>query len=158
MKREPKGAKRRRKAIQVFTYAQARSVSPYVASIARTLRDDTVEALIHRRNLQRMEKQPGRPDRAALIAMQDLDRDARRAEEGARDAAAELQRMDVYPLDPVQGLVLVPFVHEEQLAWYVFDLFDEEPLRFWRFQTDSEDTRRPVTPGQHGRVEVGGKA
>jgi hypothetical protein len=154
MKREPKGAKRRRKAIQVYTYVQAQSVAPYVASIVRTLRDDTVEGLIHRRTLQRMEQRPGRPDRVALIAKQDLDRDAGRAEDRAREATAELQRMDVYPLDPVQGLVVVPFVHEEQLAWYVFDLFDAEPLRFWRFQTDSEDTRRPVTAAQSGVVEV----
>ena len=27
---------------------------------------------------------------------------------------------------------------------YVYDLFDETPLRFWRYQDDPEDVRRPV--------------
>ncbi len=57
-------------------------------------------------------------------------------------------------LDPVHGQALVPFVHEEQLAWYVFDLFDPQPLRFWRFQSDPDETRRPLTQRQHGRVEA----
>ena len=33
-------------------------------------------------------------------------------------------------------------------------IFDPQPFRFWRFQSDPDDTRRPVTPRQHGRVEA----
>jgi hypothetical protein len=159
MKRQPKRAKARRQAIQIYTYAQAQSVAPYLAAVVRSLRDHTVEALACRRRLARLEGRPGRPGRDALIARQDLERQAARAEDNLRDAALELQALDVYPLDPVRGQALVPFVHEEQLAWFVFDLFDEQPLQFWRFQTDPEDTRRPVTPRQHGRIEeAAGKA
>jgi hypothetical protein len=155
MKRQPKGAKRRRQAIQVYTYAQAQSVAPYLASIVRSLREHSLEALSLLRRRQQLDQRPGRPDRAALIEGQELDRQAHRADDNVRDAVAEMQRLDIYPLDPVRGQALVPFVHEEQLAWYVFDLFDPQPLQFWRFQSDPEDTRRPVTPRQHGRVEAG---
>ena len=49
------------------------------------------------------------------------------------------------PLDAVQGMALVPFVHDDQAAWYVFDLFDSQPIRSWCYQSDPEETRRPLT-------------
>jgi hypothetical protein len=59
-------------------------------------------------------------------------------------AAEELAELDVYSLDPLKGQALVPFVHDEQLAWYIFDLFDAEPIRAWRYQSDPEHTRRKL--------------
>ena len=153
MKRNSKGAKRRR-TIQVWTLTQAKSAAPYLTSVVRSLREHTLEALAGRRRLRAIDERPGRPDRAALIARQDADAAARRAEDEASHDADELLALDIQPLDPVHGQALVPFVHEEQLAWYVFDLFDPQPFRFWRFQSDPDDTRRPVTPRQHGRVEA----
>ena len=153
MKRNSKGAKRRR-TIQVWTLAQAKSAAPYLTSVVRSLREHTLEALAGRRRLRAIDERPGRPDRAALIARQDADDAARRAEDEASRDADELLALDIQPLDPVHGQALVPFVHEEQLAWYVFDLFDPQPFRFWRFQSDPDDTRRPLTPRQHGRVEA----
>jgi hypothetical protein len=153
MKRNSKGAKRRR-TIQVWTLAQAKSAAPYLTSIVRSLREHTLEGLACRRRLRHIDERPGRPDRDALIARQEADADARRAEDRASEDGAELIALDIQPLDPVHGQALVPFVHEEQLAWYVFDLFDPQPFRFWRFQSDPDDTRRPVTPRQHGRVEA----
>ncbi len=154
MKRNSKGAKQRRKTIQVWTLAQAKSAAPYLISVVRSLRERTLEGLAGRRRLRQIDERPGRPDRDALIAKQEADADARRAEESASQAADELLALDIQPLDPVRGQALVPFVHEEQLAWYVFDLFDPQPFRFWRFQSDPDDTRRPVTPRQHGRAEA----
>ena len=154
MKRNSKGAKRRRRTIQVWTLTQARSAAPYLTSVVRSLREHTLEGLASRRRLRHIDERPGRPDRDALIAKQDAEADGRRAEENASHDADELLALDIQPLDPVHGQALVPFVHEEQLAWYVFDLFDPQPFRFWRFQSDPDDTRRPVTPRQHGRVEA----
>ncbi len=154
MKRNSKGAKQKRRTIQVWTLAQAKSAAPYLSSVVRSLREYTTEALASRRRLRHMEERPGRPGRDLLIAKHDAEADARRSEENASDAADELLALDVQPLEPVHGQALVPFVHEEQLAWYVFDLFDPQPFRFWRFQSDPDDTRRPVTPRQHGRVEA----
>jgi hypothetical protein len=157
MKRNSKGAKRRR-TIQVWTLAQAKSAAPYLTSVVRSLREYTLEALACRRRLRHIDERPGRPDRAALIARQEADDAGRRADDRAAEAAAELTALDIQPLDPVHGQALVPFVHEEQLAWYVFDLHDPQPFRFWRFQSDPGDTRRPLTSRQHGRVETAEKA
>jgi hypothetical protein len=153
VKRQPKGAKERTQTIQVWTYDQAQAASPYIASILRSLREHALEALLHYNRAKRLADRPGRPNRAAIIAHQEAERDARSADERFRDALDELQEMDIYTLDPIQGLALIPFVHNDQLAWYLFDLFDAQPLRFWRFQSDPEDTRRPVTAMQRGSSE-----
>ena len=47
-------------------------------------------------------------------------------------------------LDPIKGQALFPFVHKKRLAWFLFDLFETDPLRFWRYQDDPEDVRRPI--------------
>jgi hypothetical protein len=154
VKRQPKGAKERTQTIQVWTYEQAQAAAPYIASILRSVREHALEALHHYHRAKRLANRPGRPDRAAIIAHQEAEREAHRADERFRDALDELQEMDIYSLDPVQGQALVPFVHNDQLAWYVFDLFDAQPLRFWRFQSDPEDTRRPVTALQRGASEA----
>jgi hypothetical protein len=148
VKRQPKGAKERTQTIQVWTYEQAQAAAPYIASILRSLREHALEALQYYHRARRLANRPGRPDRSALIAQQEAEHEARRADQRFRDDLAELQALDIYTLDPVQGLALVPFVYNDQLAWYIFDLFDTQPLRFWRYQSDPEDTRRPVTTMQ----------
>jgi hypothetical protein len=149
MKRH-KGAKKTNDTLQVWTYAQAQAASPYLISVVRSLREHALEALACHKRLDRLNRRTGRADRATLIALQNAQRDLSRAEENFQDAAAELEVLDVFSLDPVRGQALIPFVHEDQLAWYIFDLFDPKPFRFWRFQTDPEDTRRPITSRQQG--------
>jgi hypothetical protein len=150
VKRQPKGAKQRRQTLQVWTFAQAQAAVPYIASVVRSIREHALAALSHAREARRLKDRPGRPDRAALIAQQEAEQAALRADEQFQDAVTELQHLDVYCLDPIQGQALVPFVHDEQLAWYIFDLHDDPQLRFWRFQSDPEDTRRPITATQKG--------
>jgi hypothetical protein len=154
VKRQPKGAKERTQTIQVWTYEQVQAAAPYITSILRSLREHALEALQYYHRVKRLANRPGRPDRSAIIAHHEAEKDAARADDRFRDALAELQVMDIYTLDPIQGQALVPFVHNDQLAWYIFDLFDAQPLRFWRFQSDPEDTRRPVTALQRGAAEV----
>ncbi len=154
MKRQPKGAKQRPQTIQVWTYEQVQSATPYISSILRSLREHALDALQQYRQAKRLANRPGRPNRTAIIAHQEAEKEASRAEDRFREALDELQGMDIYTLDPIQGQALVPFVHNDQLAWYVFDLFDAQPLRFWRFQSDPDDTRRPVTAMQKGSTEA----
>jgi len=153
MKRQPKGAKERTQTIQVWTYEQAQAATPYISSILRSLREHALEVLQARHRARRLANRPGRPNRSAIIAQQEAEQEARRADARFRDDLAELQEIDIYPLDPVQGQALVPFVYNDQLAWYIFDLFDVQPLRFWRYQSDPEDTRRPVTAMQRNSYE-----
>jgi hypothetical protein len=154
VKRNPKRARRSRETLRVWTFAEAQAAAPYLASVVRSLREHGLEALAQQRTAQRLAQRPGRPDRAALIAQQECAAEARRAEERFRSAAEELKALDVYTLDPLQGQALVPFVHEGQLAWYIFDLFDDQPFRFWRYQSDPDETRRPLTSRQKGLSET----
>jgi hypothetical protein len=154
MSRNPNGAKRRRPTLRVWSYTQAEAAVPYLRSVLRSLREHALEALAWRRRLARLAATPGRPDRAALIEKAEAERHLHEAENHARHAADELADLDVLPLDAINGQALLPFVHDDQLAWYVFDLFDSPPLRSWRFQSDPDETRRPITPAQHGQPKA----
>jgi hypothetical protein len=136
--------------IQVWSLAQARAARPYILTLVRSLREHSLEVIARRRDVARLTGRPGRPDRTTLIAIQEAQAEVRRAEDRVHEDAAELAALDVYSADPVPGQALIPFVHDDQLAWYIFDLFDADSFRFWRFQSDPDETRRPVTSRQRG--------
>jgi hypothetical protein len=152
MSRRPNGSKQSRRALRVWTLSQTEAAVPYLTSVVRSLREHTLEALALGRELERLAARPGRPDRNALIEHQEIDRRLRRAEEACREAAEEQNALDIVPLDAAAGTALVPFIHQEQLAWYIFNLHDTPPLAAWRFQDDPLETRRPLTADQHGRT------
>jgi hypothetical protein len=139
------GSKQRRKTIQVWTYEQARHVLPYVGSIMRTLRENRLQAQQHHLQASRLKNRRGRLDRNNLIAFEEATRCAQEAEARFQDALEELHTLDIYCLDAVRGLALIPFARGEDLAWFIFDLFDNDPLRFWRYHQDTLETRRPIT-------------
>src|SRR5581483_9906868 len=145
------GSKKRREAIQVWTYDQARRVLPYVASIMRSLREHCLEAQQEQLKAHRLAKRPGRPNRTAILALTGAADAAKDAEDRFHQALDELHTLDIYCLDPVAGLALIPFAKEERLAWFVFDLFDETPsIRFWRFHQDPLEERRPIAEALAG--------
>jgi hypothetical protein len=150
MKRNRNGSTRRRKTVRVWSQQEARTALPYIRSVVSSLREHYVEARRQRRTARLLAGRPGRPDRATLIAQDDALREAERAERRFHEAEEELAAIDVYPLDPVRGQALIPFVYDDQLAWYVFDLFEPEPLRSWRFHSDPLDSRRPVAEMAQG--------
>ena len=41
-------------------------------------------------------------------------------------------------------MAFIPFQKEEELAWFVFDLFESDGLKSWRFHQDPLETRRPI--------------
>jgi len=141
---KPRRTKRHTQRIRVWAYEEARQALPYIASIVRSLREHRLDALAHDRQARRLAARPGRPDRAAILAEEQAKQEAVRAAERFEEALDELNAQDIYCLDPIRGQALVPFAHGEQLAWYVYDLFDGDELRFWRFHSDPLDTRRPV--------------
>ncbi len=149
MKRN-KGAKQNADTLQVWSLNQARAAIPYLSSVLRSMREHALQALTASHRARRLARKPGRPSRSELIAWQEAESEARQAEAQFQYAASELEQLDIFTLDPVRGQALIPFVQEEQLAWYIFDLFDSKPFRFWRFQSDPEETRRPITPTQQG--------
>ncbi len=155
MKRQPKRMKRREQQ-QLWTYARAQKASPLIRSVVASLREHYLALQSASQRLKQLERQPGRPDRQTLIRQQETRQEMQQAQNQLDDATAELDALNIFVLHPVQGQVLLPFVYNEQLAWYIFDLFDAKPLRFWRFQDDSLDTRRPIAALQQGIGETTG--
>lgn len=129
--------------IRLWTHPEAEKALPYLRSITRSLRQHWLEMQSKRRDGQRLGSVP-RPDRSELIALEDLRAAQSKAEDAFNEALEELMSMDVFLLDPVQGLALIPFQQGEELAWYVFDLFEDAGLCAWRFHKDPLEMRRPV--------------
>ena len=146
MKRKPKNRRGRpAKILRLWTHADAEKALPYVRSIMGSLREHWLDVHRAKRHLRRLDRKPGRPDRTALLdrahAAQDSDLAADRFDESLR----ELMALDIYCVDPVEGLALIPFRKGEELAWFVFDLFVPERLLTWRLHNDPMETRRPLT-------------
>jgi hypothetical protein len=109
-----------------------------------SLREHRLEAMEHHLTAQRLAQRPGRPDRKTLVAQAEAQQAAHEAERRYRDAQAELQALDVFSADPIAGLAFIPFVHNEQLAWYVYDLFEPDTIRHWRYHADPLELRRAL--------------
>jgi hypothetical protein len=152
MNRRPK-SKARSESIRVWTYPQARQALPYVTSVMHSLRDCWLEAQRHLLRQKRLAGKPGRPDRDTLISRETTDREVDRAKEQFNDAYEELQAIEVYCLDPVQGVAAVPFVHDDRLAWLLYDLFDPDEYHHWRYHDDPIELRRPIAEAQQGTTD-----
>ena len=133
---------------RLWTLEEAQAAVPYLSSVARSLCEHYLEILAKRREVQLLAERHGRPDRQALIEEQEARRDLEKAEQDYQDALEELGELNVYLHDPGQGVALVPFIQDDQSAWYVFDLFDSQPIRSWRYQSDPEETRRALPAPQ----------
>jgi hypothetical protein len=153
MNRNRHGAKRRRQRIRLWDYAQARGVLPYVSSIMASIREHWLEAVGHDLRVRRLVARPGRPDRDRLIAHSEAVDGGRRASEKLQAALEELQALDIYCVDPVQGEALIPFKHSNQLAWFVYNQFERDAIRFWRYHEDSLEMRRPLVEALTGEEE-----
>src|SRR5215471_5489889 len=105
-------------ALRLWTYEAALSAVPYLRAVVRSLREHWLHLQSARRQIERLDSRPGRPDRQTLIwraaAVQELDQADMKLEE----TCDELKAIDVYGLDSAQGLALIPFGKGEELAWY----------------------------------------
>ena len=129
---------------RLWTYEAALRAVPYLRAVVRSLREQWLHVRSVRRQIRRLDARPGRPDRQTLIrravAVQELDQ----ADTQLEETFDELKAIDVFCLDPAEGLALIPFGEGEELAWYVFDLFAPQGLEAWRFHGDPLETRRPL--------------
>ncbi len=148
MTNSPKEARRRKAALRLWTYSQAKAAAPYLSSVLRSLREHALEAQAQQALLEKLTTLTGRPNRDTLIAQEEARRAIHRAKDEHDNAGRELAALDIVPLDEIGGTALVPFVQDDQLAWFVFDLFEANHYRFWRFQSDPETTRRRLTAAQ----------
>jgi hypothetical protein len=132
------------RAIRLWTYADAAKALPYLRSLTNSLREHWLELQSRQLDVKRLHELR-KPKRREMIAVEDALSDVRQAEDNFESVLEELMRQDVFLLDPVQGIALIPFQSGEELAWYVFDLFAEDPLTSWRFHKDPLEMRRPVS-------------
>ena len=146
MNPNPKGARRSHKGLRLWTHARALAALSYVAPVLRSLRDHWIEMRSQRRRVRALTNRPGRLDRAAMIAQQEAMHEASKASAAYADAQKELQALEITCVDPIRGQALFPFMYKKKLAWFLFDLFEEHPLSYWRYQDDPVDVRRPVVP------------
>jgi hypothetical protein len=128
----------------LWTYEAALSAVPYLRTVVRSLREHWLQLQSARRQIERLDSRPARPDRQTLIrraaAVEELDQAHVKLEE----TFDELKAIDVFCLAPAQGLALIPFGKGDELAWYVFDLFSPQGLKAWRFHGDPLEMRRPL--------------
>lgn len=131
--------------IRVWDHDEAKRALPYVASLVRSIREHRLDAQQHHLTVKRLAAKPGRPTRDVIMAHEDALKAAREADDRFEDALGELNALDIYCLEPIHGTALIPFTHDNDLAWYVYDMFEHDELKTWRLHTDPLDTRRPVT-------------
>jgi hypothetical protein len=143
MTRNPKGT-RRRKSPRLWSLEEAQAAVPYVAAVLRSLREHALEAGRQRQTRRRLSERPGRPSRSDLIALEEAARAEHKADVGVEADLDELDELGVRCPDPVQGQAQLPFLHDDLPALFHFDLFDDPPIRFWRFASDEPETRRPI--------------
>jgi len=150
MKRQRKNAEQPVEEFPVWTFDQAGRAVPYITSVMNSIRELYLDEQGQRSLARKLEKQPGRPDRRAIIRFEEAKRDADRLQGEVANAAQELAQLNVHCVDPINGLAMIPFVQGDQLAWLIYSLFDAEKITSWRYHHDPLTARRPL-----GEIETG---
>jgi hypothetical protein len=128
--------------VRLWNYAAAVKAVSYFRAVVRSLREHWLQMQRARRQIERLDAQPGRPDRQTLIRRTEAAREAEQARGEFAETLVELNVLDVYSLSPVQGVALIPIRLGDDLAWFVFDLFSPAGIEAWQFDTDPPETRR----------------
>jgi hypothetical protein len=128
----------------IWTFDRATKSLPYLRAVARSVRERWLHMAWARLQVRRLGAGCGRLDRHGMILRADAGREAARAEGQFNEGLGELEEIDVRCLDPARGLALIPFRHGDDLAWFIFDLFDARGLVGWRFHSDPLETLRKV--------------
>jgi len=132
------------RALRLWSREDADKAVPYLRSVIGSLREHWLETQSKRREGELLERRPGRADRTRILAGQALAENRDAAEGRFNDALEELMKIDVYLLDPVQGVALIPFRKDDDLAWFVYDHHGEGGLTGWRFHSDPMEECRPL--------------
>jgi len=143
-----KRRKKRSKHMQImhlWDRSDAVKAVPYLRSIIASLREHWLEVLKTKRLLERATQRKPAAKRHQLLEQETQEDDLHRAQTRFNDALEELNRIDVFLLEPVRGLALVPFRKVDDLAWYVFDLFAEEGVVGWRYHSDPIEECRSLS-------------
>jgi len=144
MKRRRSQQAKDMRTLRLWSYDEAHRAVPYLRAVIASLREHWLDVQNQRRRSELLSARPGRPDKATLLASQTVHAHQERAEAHFDDAVEELTNMDVFLLDPLRGTALIPFRKKDDLAWYVYDQFDDRGLSGWRYHSDPLEQCRPL--------------
>lgn len=130
--------------LRMWKYPDALKAVPYLRSLVQSLRDEWLQMRQALQTVDRAKARPGRPNRDILILLDETQRDVERAEARLEEIVNEMLALSAYCVDPGAGLAVIPFLRGQELAWYVFDLFDPQGIVAWRLYSDPLETRRPL--------------
>jgi hypothetical protein len=145
MKKQRKQTTEQIISLRLWTFEAAMKAVPYIRSLVQSLRDSWLELRTAQTHVERLKARPGRPDRQALIEIEESERRLQQAAARVEDVVEEMMPLSAFGVDPAAGLTVLPFFRGDVLAWYVFDLFDPRGLVAWRLHSDDLEMRRPLS-------------
>lgn len=135
---------KRMRVMNLWSWSDVTKAVPYLRSIIGSLREHWLDVLNVQRTIDKAEAKYGPAKRQEILDMQGHQDDRTRAQAKFDDALQELNQIDVFLVDPVRGLALIPFRKGDELAWYVFDLFTPAGVVGWRLHNDPIEECRPL--------------
>ena len=134
----------RMQALRLWSWSEVVKAIPYLRSVIGSLREHYVDVLAAQRQIDKANNSKGPAKRQQIIEHQSSQEEHDRAQAKFEDSLEELNRLDVFLLDPVRGLALIPFRKGDELAWYVFDHYATRGVIGWRLHNDPIDECRPL--------------
>jgi hypothetical protein len=144
MKPRRERSKKRMRVMNLWNWSDVAKAVPYLHSIVGSLREHWLDVLSVQNKIDKAAALKGLPKRQQLIEEKVHQDERHTAQTKFEDALEELNQIDVFLLDPVRGLAMVPFRKEEDLAWYVFDHFTPAGVIGWRLHNDPIEKCRPL--------------
>ncbi len=135
--------------MRLWDWSEAKTAVPYLRSVLISLREHWLEARTAQVALDRHISDSSPRNTGRLLREKACQDDLTRAQDKFDLALEELAQIDVFLLDPVNGLALMPFRNENDLAWYYIDLFEPEVFAGWRFHDDPIEVCRPIELVNH---------
>jgi len=145
MKRNP-GKKQKKQFVQVWSYNQTVKALPYLLEVLRSLRENYLVMRFAKYRSMKIDRSTKRPDRSVFIAKQDAQMECDVTSSKYAQDVAEFESMGIFVVSPENAIIGIPFIEEDQLAWFILSLFEKDYLVGWRFQSDPQDTRRTILP------------
>ena len=144
MKPRKKKSKHMR-ALRLWSWDEVIKAAPYLRSVIGSVREHWLEVLAAQRRLDQSTQQKSPLKREQIIEHEARSDERQQAQEKFDDALEELNGVEVFLLDPVQGLTLIPFRKGDDLAWYFFDHFSSDGVIGWRYHHDPIEECRPLS-------------
>jgi hypothetical protein len=136
---------KRLRILHLWTLNEVQKAIPYLRSVIGSLREHWLGTMNTQRTLELAAKHPDSHQRTHVFAREDMQDERQRMQHKFDDALDELNGIDVFLLDAVKGLALIPFRKDDDLAWFVFDQFVSRGLIGWRYHKDPIEECRPLT-------------